>query len=123
MVNDSAASRKSEVGIALSLALSMGTSTKDFLSVSNQVPPGGKAACVVAILGGGGGSQWVCVCGLVEEWEQSPLDLDETPYRGCRQRLRGGSCTRHGRSMTTKKRPLAGSFKVDVAFDLCPTST
>lgn len=41
MVSDSAASRKSEVGIALPLAVSTGTSMNDFLRVSNQVPPGG----------------------------------------------------------------------------------
>lgn len=44
VVNDSAASRKSEVGMALPLEESTGTSTKDFLRVSNQVPPGGIAA-------------------------------------------------------------------------------
>lgn len=51
VVNDSDASRKSEVGIALSLEVSMGTSAKDFGRVSNQVPPGGKASLVVAIRG------------------------------------------------------------------------
>lgn len=39
MVKDSAASRNSVVAIPLSL--SMGTSTKDFRKVSNQVPSGG----------------------------------------------------------------------------------
>ncbi len=48
-VSESAASRKSVVGIALSWAASMGTSTKDFFSVSNQVPPGGKDAVAVAM--------------------------------------------------------------------------
>lgn len=52
VVSDSAASRKSDVGIALLLEASMGTSTKDFLCVSNQVPPGGKDAGVVAMVGG-----------------------------------------------------------------------
>lgn len=41
MVVDSAASRKSEVGTALSFVGSIGMSTNDFLCVSNQVPPGG----------------------------------------------------------------------------------
>ena len=41
VVKLSAASRNSVVDIALSLLLSMGTSTKDFLRVSNQVPPAG----------------------------------------------------------------------------------
>lgn len=41
VVSDSEASKKSVVGIALSLLASMGTSTKDFFSVSNQVPPAG----------------------------------------------------------------------------------
>ncbi len=89
MVSDSAASRKSDVGIALSLALSMGTSTKDFLSVSNQVPPGGKAACVVAILGW---SWWVSMdlcLGFLWSVYNSALDLDKTPYRGCRQMAAG----------------------------------
>ena len=40
-VSDSAASRKSEVGMALSFVESMVTPVKDFLSVSNHVPPGG----------------------------------------------------------------------------------
>ena len=44
VVNDSAASRKSEVGMALPLEESVGTLTKDFFRVSNQVPPGGIAA-------------------------------------------------------------------------------
>lgn len=38
---DSAASRNSSVEMALSLALSTGTSTKDFLKVSTMVLPGG----------------------------------------------------------------------------------
>ena len=42
MVSDSAASRKSLVGMALSLLASTGTSTKDLCRVSNQVPPAGK---------------------------------------------------------------------------------
>lgn len=58
VVSDSAASRKSEVGIALLLEASMGTLTKDFLRVSNQVPPGGKEAGVVAMAGGERG-QWI----------------------------------------------------------------
>lgn len=41
VVNDSAASRNSVVAIALSFSLSTGTSVKDFLSVSRNVPPGG----------------------------------------------------------------------------------
>lgn len=41
VAKDSEASRKSVVGIASSLLESMRTSTKDFLSVSNQVPPVG----------------------------------------------------------------------------------
>ena len=44
VVNDSAASRKSEVGIALSFWASIGTSMKDLWRVSNQVPPAGYAA-------------------------------------------------------------------------------
>lgn len=54
VVNDSAASRKSEVGMALPLEESTGTSTKDFLRVSNQVPPGGIAAwnAIVSFNGG-----------------------------------------------------------------------
>jgi len=38
---DSAASRNSVVSIALSPALSTGTSTNDLLKVSRKVPPGG----------------------------------------------------------------------------------
>lgn len=41
VVKDSAASRKSLVEMALSLAASIGTSTKDFCKVSSQVLPGG----------------------------------------------------------------------------------
>lgn len=41
VVKDSAASRKSLVDTALSLAASMGTSTNDFCRVSSQVLPGG----------------------------------------------------------------------------------
>lgn len=41
VVKDSAASRKSLVAIALSLAVSTGTSTNDFCKVSSQVLPGG----------------------------------------------------------------------------------
>lgn len=41
VVSDSAASRNSVVGTALSLAASTGTSTKDLRRVSNQVPPAG----------------------------------------------------------------------------------
>ena len=41
VVSDSAASRNSLVGMALSLLLSTGTSTKDLWMVSNQVPPVG----------------------------------------------------------------------------------
>jgi hypothetical protein len=48
VVNDSAASRNSVVDTALSFSLSTGTSVKDFLSVSRNVPPGGYAL-VVAI--------------------------------------------------------------------------
>lgn len=44
VVSDSAASRKSEVGMALLFAVSTGTLTNDFLSVSNQVLPGGNDA-------------------------------------------------------------------------------
>ena len=40
-VSDSAASRKSEVGMALSFVASSVTPVKDFFRVSNQVPPGG----------------------------------------------------------------------------------
>ena len=42
VVSDSEASRKSVVGMALSLLASTGTPTKDFLRVSNHVPPAGK---------------------------------------------------------------------------------
>lgn len=41
VVSDSAASRNTVVGIALSLLASTGTSTKDFRRVSNHVPPVG----------------------------------------------------------------------------------
>lgn len=41
LVKDSAASRKSLVATALSLAASTGTSTNDFCKVSSQVLPGG----------------------------------------------------------------------------------
>lgn len=41
VVKDSAASRKADVSIALPLLGSGWTSTKDFLRVSNQVPPAG----------------------------------------------------------------------------------
>ena len=41
VVRDSAASRKSLVGMALSFWASTATSTKDLWSVSNQVPPAG----------------------------------------------------------------------------------
>ena len=41
VVRLSAASRKAVVSMALSLLAFTGTSTKDFLRVSNQVPPGG----------------------------------------------------------------------------------
>lgn len=44
VVNDSDASRKSEVGMALLFEESTGTLVNDFLRVSNQVPPGGIAA-------------------------------------------------------------------------------
>lgn len=40
-MKDSAASRNSLVDTALSLAASIGTSTKDFCKVSSQVLPGG----------------------------------------------------------------------------------
>ena len=40
---DSAASRNSEVDMALSLAVSTGTSANDFLRDSNQLLPGGNA--------------------------------------------------------------------------------
>ena len=53
VVNDSAASRKSEVGMALPLAVSTGTSTNDFLRVSNQVPPGGNEAWLAMSTSGG----------------------------------------------------------------------
>lgn len=43
VVKDSAASRNGVVSMALSFAGLTGTVTKDFLSVSNQVPPGGIA--------------------------------------------------------------------------------
>lgn len=56
VVNDSAASRKSEVGMALPLEESTGTSTKDFLRVSNQVPPGGIAAWNAIVSSNG----WCC---------------------------------------------------------------
>ena len=46
VVNDSAASRNSVVGTALSFSLSTGTSVKDFLNVSRKVPPGGYALVV-----------------------------------------------------------------------------
>lgn len=68
--------------MALSLAVSMGTSTKDFLRVSNQVPPGGKAACIVAILGGGEG-QWAI-------WKDEVV-LWRTLARGVLQWLRVGN--------------------------------
>ncbi len=46
MVNDSEASRNSVVDIALSFSLSTGTSVKDLLIVSRNVPPGGYALVV-----------------------------------------------------------------------------
>lgn len=52
-VSESAASRKSVVGIELSWAASIGASAKDFFRVSNQVPPGGKDSAVAAMAGGG----------------------------------------------------------------------
>jgi len=59
VVNDSAASRNSVVEMALSFSLSIGTSVKDFLSVSRKVPPGGYAL-VVAMASEG------CNCGREE---------------------------------------------------------
>lgn len=51
VVNDSAASRNSVVEIALSFSLSIGTSVKDLLRVSRNVPPGGyEAAAIFAVL-------------------------------------------------------------------------
>ena len=44
VVSDSAASRNADVGMALSLLASIGTSTNDLCRVSNQVPPVGKEA-------------------------------------------------------------------------------
>ena len=52
VVNDSAASRNSDVATALSFEASTGTSVKDFLSVSRKVPPGGYAFVVAMIFGG-----------------------------------------------------------------------
>jgi len=52
VVNDSAASRNSDVDTALSFEASTGTSVKDFLSVSRKVPPGGYAF-VAAMFSGG----------------------------------------------------------------------
>ena len=40
-MSESAASRKSAVGMALSWAASVWTSANDFFRVSNQVPPAG----------------------------------------------------------------------------------
>lgn len=54
----SAASRKSEVAIALSLEASTGTSTKLFLRVSKKVPPGGIAA-MIAIRYGSPKIEWL----------------------------------------------------------------
>ncbi len=48
-VSESAESRKSVVGIALSWAASIGTSAKDFFRVSNQVPRDGKDCAVAAM--------------------------------------------------------------------------
>lgn len=50
VVRDSAASRNSVVEIALSLLLSMGTSTNDFLKVWRRVPPAGKAGVDMIIV-------------------------------------------------------------------------
>lgn len=44
-----AASRKAVVSMALSWLASTGTSTKDFLRVSNQVPPGGYVVFVAIV--------------------------------------------------------------------------
>jgi hypothetical protein len=49
VVRASAASRKASVDIASSLALSTGTSTKLFLSVSKNVPPGGMLGAVMVL--------------------------------------------------------------------------
>ena len=51
VVRDSAASRKSLVGMALSLLAWTGTSSKVLWSVSNQVPPEGKGTlCGTAMI-------------------------------------------------------------------------
>lgn len=54
VVRLSAASRKAAVSMALSLLAFTGTSTKDFLSVSNQVPPKGYVAfaAIIAVAAG-----------------------------------------------------------------------
>lgn len=51
VVRLSAASRKAVVSMALSLLAFTGTSTKDFLRVSNQVPPTGYVvfAAIIAV--------------------------------------------------------------------------
>lgn len=51
VVRLSAASRKAVVSMALSLLAFTGTSTKDFLIVSNQVPPSGYVvfAAIIAV--------------------------------------------------------------------------
>lgn len=54
VVRLSAASRKAVVSMALSLLAFTGTSTKDFLRVSNQVPPRGYVvfAAIIAVAAG-----------------------------------------------------------------------
>lgn len=54
VVRLSAASRKAVVSMALSLLAFTGTSTKDFLRVSNQVPPRGYVvfAAMIAVAAG-----------------------------------------------------------------------
>lgn len=50
VVKDSAASRNSLVETALSFSLSTGTSEKDLLIVSRNVPPGGYAFVVAIVV-------------------------------------------------------------------------
>lgn len=71
VVRDSAASRKSLVGMALSLFVCTGTSLKVLCSVSNQVPPDGKGTLC--------GTAMICVEGFQQsviqdaEWKEQEL--------------------------------------------------
>ena len=69
VVSDSAASRKSLVGMALSLLASTGTSAKDLCKVSNQVPPDGKVLLDGTAMIGVGSEQWLVYMGFCGEMQ------------------------------------------------------